>query len=252
MATGPSPPSRSKRRTSAAMSSASARGPVVVEGREGLERGPVVLAEELHEVLRRGEAEGVGPARGREVATRVAEELAHVLLGAPQRRRRQPGRGRDVRGDRGEQLADEAVRASSWPGRWSRPGRQTRRSSAAARSWSGANITPNDRHDRVEGGVGEGSASASPSTNSTSRPSARGPLARRGRAARGRSRSTTTSQPQRAAASAVLPLPPATSSTRQPGAQVGRVAQQLGDDRDPWRPTARVVAARPGLPAAGP
>ena len=39
----------------------------------------------------------------------VAEQLAEAVLGAPLDRRAQPGRRRDVRADRLEQLADEAL-----------------------------------------------------------------------------------------------------------------------------------------------
>ena len=43
------------------------------------------------------------------------------------------------------------------------PGRQTRTSSAAARSWSGANITPTTERTASKEASGKGRASASPS-----------------------------------------------------------------------------------------
>nr|WP_218155939.1 hypothetical protein [Nonomuraea wenchangensis] len=50
--------------------------------------------------------------------------------------------------------------------------RVTRSSSAAARSWSGANITPTVLSATSKAASGNGSASASPSANATSRRSA--------------------------------------------------------------------------------
>ena len=75
------------------------------------------------------------------------------MLLAPAGRRLRSGRRRDVVLDDAEHAADETRWGSSWPAR-SGPGAVTRTSSAAARWWSAANMTPM-ADSTVEGPVGE-------------------------------------------------------------------------------------------------
>jgi hypothetical protein len=95
------------------------------------------------------------------------------------------------------------------------PGRHTRTSSEAARSWSGANIAPIDEVTTSNSPSANGSASASASTHSSSSPR---PAASRRPASssEGVRSEATTCAPAAAAASATLPAPAATSSTRWP------------------------------------
>ena len=80
------------------------------ERREGLLRRPVVVAEHLHEVRRRAVAEVEVAAFAAHRRGARAEQRGAVRLGAPRRRRLQPGGRRQVPADQLEQLADEALR----------------------------------------------------------------------------------------------------------------------------------------------
>ena len=74
----------------------------------------------------------------------LAEQLVHVLLGAPQDGGLGAGRGRHELRDRAELPADRALRRPAGDGDdAARP--ETRRISAAVRSWSGANMWPKVR-----------------------------------------------------------------------------------------------------------
>ena len=125
------------------------------------------------------------------------------------------------------------------------PGRQTRSSSAAACSWSGANIEPKTDVTASKEASGNGSASASPSSSSTVEALGGGAPAaaleqgrhvvdadRRAAVPRGRDRGV-------AAAGGDVEHAPA-------GVQVGGVAELLGDEHDPGGDDGE-VAARPGL-----
>ena len=97
------------------------------------------------------------------------------------------------------------------------PGLTTRSSSAAVRSWSGANIAPKTETATSKLASSKGSAWQSASTNSTSSRSAAARSRPRSSSAGTKSAPTVLPQARRAAASAALPLPQATSSTRSPG-----------------------------------
>ena len=133
--------------------------------------GPYQSRKKVDELLGRGEPEREGPLADLERLDPVAEQLAEVVLGAPQHRRRTPARRRHVLADRaksspmkpsGVQLASAIVP----------PGRQTRSSSDAACAWFGANIEPKTEVTASNESSGNGSASASPSTSSRASPSA--------------------------------------------------------------------------------
>ncbi len=96
------------------------------------------------------------------------------------------------------------------------PLRVTRRSSAAVRSWSGANIAPNDDSVTSKVPSSNGSSWASAWTNSTSSSSAAARWRACSRSAGTKSAPVTFAK-YRAAAIAALPLPQATASTRSFG-----------------------------------
>ncbi len=101
------------------------------------------------------------------------------------------------------------------------PGRHTRTSSAAIRSWSGANMQPKVDRTRSKLSGLKGIASASPSTQSTSTIAS----AARSRAMSSNSgtRSSPTARaPRRTAGIVALPVPQATSSTSIPGCTPAR------------------------------
>ena len=96
------------------------------------------------------------------------------------------------------------------------PGRQTRASSAAARSWSGAKIAPKAEATASNSASAYGSSWQSPSSKRIARPSAS--AARRALASWSAEMSMpVTSAPARAARSATPPVPQATSRKRVPG-----------------------------------
>ena len=72
--------------------------------------GAVVGLEEVDEVLGRAVAEGVGPALGPQCVDVRAEQAAQMILVAPEGRRAHAGRRRDVLADGPEQAADEPPR----------------------------------------------------------------------------------------------------------------------------------------------
>lgn len=96
------------------------------------------------------------------------------------------------------------------------PGRHTRSSSAPARDWSGANMTPKVDSTMSNAPSANGSRCASASCVSRVRPAA---WARRAAACSncGTKSVAITAAPRRAAARAALPEPATTSSTRSPG-----------------------------------
>src|SRR3954469_13367106 len=93
------------------------------------------------------------------------------------------------------------------------PGRHTRNSSAAATSGRGAKIAPKHETTRSKVPPANGSASASASSHSTARPAVR---TRPDSTIRGVRSDAVTIAPSRAAATAVPPVPAATSRTRSP------------------------------------
>ena len=125
------------------------------------------------------------------------------------------------------------------------PGRVTRSSSAATRSWSGANIEPKTDVTASNEASANGSASASPSDELDRQPLRGRPQA--GTLEQGRhvvDPDGLDAQPRGgdggvAAAGRDVQDAPA-------GVEVGRVDEPLGDDHDPRRDGV-VVAARPGL-----
>src|SRR5215204_5781007 len=82
----------------------------VLERRERLQSRAVPEPEERHELLGRGEPPREGAFGDLERVDAVAEKLAEMTLGAPEHRRLQARRRRDVLADGAEELADEAVR----------------------------------------------------------------------------------------------------------------------------------------------
>ncbi len=145
---------------------AQGRAAVVVEGGERLVGGAVVGLEEVDEVLRRAVAEGVGPALRSLNASTSVPSRPRRWSSSPRRRRAHAGRRRDVLADGPEQAADEPPRGPAGQ-RDRAPGRHTRTSSLAARSWSGANMTPTTEMTASKDASSNGSASASPSTKRT-------------------------------------------------------------------------------------
>ncbi len=134
--------------------------------------------EEVPEGLGRGEAlHPQRPALGPHAVHPVAEQVAHVLLVAPQRRRLGPGRRRgDVRLHGREHPADEPL---------GRPAEQPDGAAAAADPhelvgagrWCGANITPTQDITTSKAPSSNGSASASACRHSTRCPLLREPAA---------------------------------------------------------------------------
>ena len=145
-----------------------------------------------------------------------AEEL---VRGAPRcptaSARRAPAGGGTCARDRAEHLADEAVR---------RPARERDRAARAGHAdelGRGAPVVGREHRRRrprrrVEGAVGERERPRRRRAEARRAAARRRRARRRARAASGRSRSPVTSQPSRAAAIAMLPLPLATSSTVEP------------------------------------
>ena len=95
------------------------------------------------------------------------------------------------------------------------PGTTTRASSRATAAWSGANITPNVEVTVSNDASGYGSASQSPTCNSTATPCSAACRLAVSISAGARS-SPVTAAPARAARSAIAPVPHATSSQRSP------------------------------------
>ena len=96
------------------------------------------------------------------------------------------------------------------------PGRSTRASSAAATAWRGANMQPKEESTTSKLSSSNGSASTSPSTQSTATPAALARDRAAGKCSGVRS-TPVTRPPARAAGIATLPVPQATSSTASPG-----------------------------------
>ena len=123
------------------------------------------------------------------------------------------------------------------------PGRQTRSNSPAARSWSGANMQPNTDMTASKDASGNGSASASRLQQLDRQPLGGGPpqaaLEQRRDVVDADDATAVAGRGDRrvAAASGDVEDAPA-------GAQVGGVAQVLGDEDDPRRDRVK-VAARP-------
>ena len=146
----------------------------VADGLEGLERRAVEPRASTSTKACRRARRGRRSARfyGAELGDRVAEQLAQPRLGAPLDRRAQTRRRRDVRPDRLEQLADEALRrVGDEPDPAARAGRRAR---ARSRSAPGPARTsprrPSSRRRSCRPRTA--SASASPSTELDVRPSA--------------------------------------------------------------------------------
>ncbi len=166
-------------------------------------------------------------------------------LGPPLDRRAQPGRRRHVAPDGPEHFwpmnPSGVQRASAI-----RPsGRQTRASSAAARSWSGANITPTTDSTASKDPSGYGSASASPCVQLDRQPLGHRPRSGPARAARVRSRSRSPGSRSgpRPARRCRCHRPRRAPAHRPAGPPPARAARPSGGSG----PRPRVVAARPGL-----
>ena len=167
------------------------------------------------------ESKGANSDCSRSNSTSIAgagEQLADVLLGAPQQRRLGDRR-------RGRQVAAERLehRRPSRPPAPSRSRTGARRAAAPAparprpRGGAGRTCSPSRRRRRRSARPATGSASASPSSHSISTPASA--ASRRPSSSSSGVRSTPTTRPPACAARiAALPVPQATSSTSSPGA----------------------------------
>ena len=216
---------------------------VALECREGLQRRPVPGAEEVDELVGRFEPEGERPLLQLQRGDRVAEELAEVGLGAPEHRRLHAGGGgtcaptvrkSSPMNPSGVQLARAIVP----------PGRQTRRSSAAACAWSGANIDPNtdvtasERRVRERQGFGVAFEQLDGEALGL-RPEAAA-LEQRRDVVDADGRAAVAGRGDRGVAAAGGDVEDAPA-----GLEVGGVAEVLGDEHDPGGDDGE-VAARPG------
>ena len=124
------------------------------------------------------------------------------------------------------------------------PGRQTRTSSSATAWWWGANIAPIADMTTSNEPSSNGRRSASASTQSSSTPAASARLRPASSSSGVRSLATTLA-PRCAAGMAALPVPAATSRTRMPGADAGRLDEPRAERQQERLDHVRVVAGGP-------